>query len=93
MSLAAALEDTEPHVLRGLRKVILGAAAVLASPFLMLTFLFFLLEKPWTWMAVTGSIAGCIFAAALVGYLMLRARIRGVRRSISMAEGYLGTDR
>lgn len=89
--MAAALEDVEPHVLRALRKVIIGIGLALASPFLALTILFLLLDKPLLWAGVTGNIAGALLAASLVAYLVVRAKIRSVRRSIAAAEGYLGS--
>ena len=60
------------------RKLILNVALFAASPFFMLTFLFFLLQKPLVWMAVAASIGALVLALGYVAWLVVRARLAPV---------------
>lgn len=79
-----AFEQEERDVLRFLRKVLLNVAAWVASPFLMLAFLFFLLEKPLLWSLICLAVASLLLVAALVVWLVVRARLRDARRTVEL---------
>lgn len=74
-------------MLSPLRKLILTIALFAASPFFMLTFLFFLLEKPLPWMAVTASIGALVLALGYVAWLVVRARLAAVLRAAEAMHG------
>lgn len=77
-----ALEKEERDVIRFLRRVLLNVALWVASPFLALAFLFLLLQKPALWILVPLAVALLLLAAALVLFLVVRARLRATRRSV-----------
>ncbi len=69
------------EVLLPVRKLIRTLALFAASPFFMLTFLFFLLQKPLLWMAVTAGIGALVLALGYVAWLVVRARLAPVLRA------------
>ncbi|HWH08182.1 MAG TPA: hypothetical protein VNX21_03215 [Candidatus Thermoplasmatota archaeon] len=77
---------TAADALLPLRKLILTIALFAASPFWMLTFLFFLLQKPLAWMAVTASVAVLVLALGYVAWLVVRARLAPVVRAMEMMD-------
>lgn len=72
----------ERDVLRFLRKVLLKVALVVASPFFMLAFLFFLLEKPPIWSLVCLAVGALFVAAGGIVFLVVRARLRAAREAV-----------
>lgn len=66
------------EMLLPLRKLIMTLSLFAASPFFMLTFLFFLLQKPALWMGVTASIGALVLALGWVAWLVVRARLSPV---------------
>lgn len=76
--------STDDEVARFARKVILNVALVVASPFLMLAFLFFLLERPAVWSLVPLAIALLLYAAALVVWLVVRERLRAAAQAVEV---------
>lgn len=74
------------HALAPLRKLILNVALFAASPFFMLTFLFFLLQKPVLWMAVTASIGALVLALGYAAWLVVRARLAPVVQAMEAVD-------
>ena len=72
----------ERDLLRFLRKVLLNVALIVASPFFMLAFLFFLLEKPALWSLVCLAIGAFFVAAGLVVFWVVRARLVKAARAV-----------
>jgi Flp pilus assembly protein TadB len=77
-----AWDQAEPPLLRMLLKVLLYVAVVAASPFLMLSFLFFLLAKPLLWIVLPLTIAASILACGFVVWLVVRVRLRAYRETL-----------
>lgn len=76
-------DELEPQVLAFLLRVVLMVGAVVASPFLALALLFFLLDRPfWWWIAVPLIAALLPILAAIVGWFFVRAKLRGARAKI-----------
>lgn len=86
------LAKAETDLLRFLRKILTSVVLLVASPFLMLAFLFFLLEKPWLWSLIALAIALLLYAAAFVVYVVVRARLRAVRQAADWAPGVADSD-
>lgn len=86
----AAWDETEGPVLRVLLRILLTVAMVLAAPFFAAAFLFLLLEKPIAWTLVAGSIGAVFVTLALVAWLVIRAKLRAMRRSLDEAASWEG---
>ena len=78
-------DEAEPPILRFLLKVVLTAGAFVASPFLALAFLFFLLDKPPLWILIPLSIGALVLVVALVAWLVARAKLRELRGHLDRA--------
>lgn len=77
-------DDKEAEALfRFLLKVILNVALIASSPFLMLAFLFFLLEKPLLWSLIPLGVAGLLIVAALIVWLVVRSKLRALQRELA----------
>lgn len=79
-------DEAEPPLMRFLLKVLLQISLVAATPFFALTLLFFYLQKPLLWMAIPASIGLLIVVAGLVLWLVVRAKLRGLRERLAWAE-------
>lgn len=80
-----AWDAAEPHVLKFLLKVVLKVSIVLATPFLALSFLFLLLEKPLVWPLVPAILGALVLLSGLAGFLVLRAKLRRLRAKVEAA--------
>lgn len=78
------LESEERDIFRFLRKVVLNIALWVASPFLMLAFLFLLFRKPALWILVPLAVAALVLTGALILFLVVRARLRDARRTVEV---------
>lgn len=75
------LAQTEQDLLKFLRRILTSVTLLVASPFLMLAFLFFLLEKPALWSLISLGVAVLLYTAAAVVYVVVRARLRALRQT------------
>ena len=78
-------EQEEKDILVFLRKVLLNVALLVASPFLMLAFLFFLLQKPPLWSLVPLAIGLAFVALGLAAFLYAKVRLRQARERVERA--------
>lgn len=67
---------------RFLLKPVLHVTAIVASPFFMLAFLFFLLEKPALWSLVSLAVGTLLVVAGLLVWALVRARLVGLAKDI-----------
>lgn len=67
-------------------KVVLGVAAVLASPFLAAAFLFWLLDKPFLWwIAIPLMAAALPLLVAIGAWLFVRSKLKAMRAHLDRA--------
>lgn len=67
---------------RFLLKPVLHVTGIVASPFLMLAFLFLLLEKPPLWVLLPLTVALLLAGAGALVWILLRARLLRLSREL-----------
>lgn len=79
-------DEAEPRLMGFLLKVLLKISLVAATPFFALTLLFLYLQKPLLWMIIPASIGVLVMLAGVALWLVVRAKLRGLRERLSWAE-------
>ena len=86
------MEAEARAVTRFLLKPILHLIAIVASPFFMLAFLFFLLDKHPLWSLIPLAVGVLLLCAGLVAWLVLRARLLDAARQVDTTVAFVDND-
>lgn len=76
------LQSEARELSRFLLRPILQVTAIVASPFLALSFLFALLQKPALWSLVPLAIGVALLVAGLLVWALVRARLVGLAKKV-----------